>query len=110
RISVGRVALVGDAASNARPHMGFGVAKAGCDAQALAEALQQHEDIDRALAEYNQHRQPIGEILVQHSRKLGTYMGVNLQTDADRAMQALLQDPYNMMNFIAVPNFLAAAQ
>src|ERR1700732_3184763 len=34
----GRVALVGDAAASARPHMGFGVAKAGGDAQALAEA------------------------------------------------------------------------
>ena len=39
RIVSGRVALVGDAASNARPHMGFGVSKAGCDAQALADAL-----------------------------------------------------------------------
>jgi len=110
RIVVGRVALVGDAASNARPHMGFGVAKAGCDALALAEALQQHDDVDRALAEYNHRRQPIGEILVRHSRKLGTYMGVNLQTDADRAMQAWLQDPRNMMNVIAVPNFLAPDQ
>ena len=39
RIAFGRVALVGDAASNARPHMGFGVSKAGGDAQALAHAL-----------------------------------------------------------------------
>ena len=29
----GRVALVGDATSSARPHMGFGMAKAGSDAQ-----------------------------------------------------------------------------
>ena len=38
RIASGRVALVGDAASNPRPHMGFGVSKAGCDAEALAQA------------------------------------------------------------------------
>ena len=104
----GRVALVGDAASNARPHMGFGVSKAGCDAQALADALRDHDDIDTALAAYNRVRQPIGEIIVKHSRKLGTHMGVNLQTEEDRAMHALLQDPRAMMDWIAVPNFLDA--
>ena len=39
RIVFGRVAMVGDAAANARPHMGFGMAKAGTDAQALANTL-----------------------------------------------------------------------
>ena len=104
----GRVALVGDAASNARPHMGFGVSKAGCDAQALANALRDHDNIDTALAAYNRVRQPIGETIVKHSRKLGTHMGVNLQTEEDRAMHALLQDPRAMMDWIAVPNFLDA--
>jgi len=108
RIVSGRVALVGDAASNARPHMGFGVSKAGCDAQALADALRDHDNIDAALAAYNRIRQPIGEIIVKHSRKLGTHMGVNLQTEEDRAMHALLQDPRAMMDWIAVPNFLDA--
>ena len=108
RIVSGRVALVGDAASNARPHMGFGVSKAGCDAQALADALRDHDDIDKALAEYNRVRQPIGETIVRHSRKLGTHMGVNLQTDEDRAMHELLQEPRAMMDWIAVPNFLDA--
>jgi len=31
--------LVGDAASTPRPHIGFGVSKAGPEAQALTEAL-----------------------------------------------------------------------
>jgi 2-polyprenyl-6-methoxyphenol hydroxylase-like FAD-dependent oxidoreductase len=108
RIVSGRVALIGDAASNARPHMGFGVSKAGCDAQALADALRDHDNIDTALATYNRVRQPIGETIVRHSRKLGTYMAVNLQTEDDRAMHALLQDPRAMMDWIAVPNFLDA--
>ena len=108
RIVSGRVALIGDAASNARPHMGFGVSKAGGDAQALADTLRDHDDIDAELAEYNRIRQPIGEIIVKHSRKLGTHMGVNLQTEEDRAMHALLQDPRAMMDWIAVPNFLDA--
>ena len=104
----GRAALVGDAASNARPHMGFGVSKAACDAQALADALRDHDNIESALAAYNRIRQPIGETIVMHSRKLGTHMGVNLQTEEERAMHALLQDPRAMMDWIAVPNFLDA--
>jgi 2-polyprenyl-6-methoxyphenol hydroxylase-like FAD-dependent oxidoreductase len=107
-IVFGRVAMVGDAAANARPHMGFGVAKAGGDAQALAQALRDHDDIDTALKAYNAARQPIGNIIVEHSRKLGTHFGVNLRTDEDRRMHALLQSDDAIMDWIAVPNFLDA--
>jgi 2-polyprenyl-6-methoxyphenol hydroxylase-like FAD-dependent oxidoreductase len=103
-----RTALVGDAASSARPHMGFGVAKAGGDAQALAHSLSKHHDIDAALAHYNAVRQPIGERIVQHGRLLGTHLGVDLKTDEDRRMCSLLQDHRAMMEWIAVPDFLAA--
>jgi 2-polyprenyl-6-methoxyphenol hydroxylase-like FAD-dependent oxidoreductase len=82
----GRVALVGDAASSARPHMGFGMAKAGGDAQALSEALASYDDIDDGLAAYNRVRQSLGERIVLHGRKIGTQLGVNLRTDEDRAM------------------------
>jgi len=108
RIVFGRVAMVGDAAANARPHMGFGVAKAGGDAEALANALRDHDDIDAALKTYNALRQPIGNTIVMHSRKLGTHMGVNLQTEEDRRMHALLQSDGAMLDWIAVPNFLDA--
>jgi 2-polyprenyl-6-methoxyphenol hydroxylase-like FAD-dependent oxidoreductase len=108
RIVFGRVALVGDAASSSRPHMGFGVAKAGGDAQALAQALAAHDDIDAALAAYNAERQPIGERVMLHGRKLGTHLGVDLKTDEDRRMWKLLQEDDAMMDWIAVPNFLAA--
>jgi 2-polyprenyl-6-methoxyphenol hydroxylase-like FAD-dependent oxidoreductase len=105
-IVFGRVAMVGDAAANARPHMGFGMAKAGTDAQALARALRDHDDIDTALKVYNAERQPLGNIIVNHSRKLGTHMGVNLKTDEDRKMHAFLQSDGAMLDSIAVPNFL----
>jgi 2-polyprenyl-6-methoxyphenol hydroxylase-like FAD-dependent oxidoreductase len=104
----GRVVLVGDAASSARPHMGFGMAKAGGDAQALAEALGRHDAIDDGLAAYDRTRQPIGERVMLHGRKLGTHLGVNLASDEDRAMHKLLQDPRAMMDWIAAPGFLAA--
>jgi 2-polyprenyl-6-methoxyphenol hydroxylase-like FAD-dependent oxidoreductase len=107
-IVFGRAAMVGDAAANARPHMGFGVAKAGGDAQALAHALRDHDDIDTALKAYNAARHPIGNVIVEHSRKLGTHFGVNLRTDEDRRMHALLQSDEAIMDWIAVPNFLDA--
>jgi 2-polyprenyl-6-methoxyphenol hydroxylase-like FAD-dependent oxidoreductase len=108
QIVFGRVALVGDAGSSSRPHMGFGVAKAGGDAQVLADALAAHDDIDAALAAYNASRQPIGERIMLHGRKLGTHLGVDLRTDEDRRMWKLLQQDEAMMDWIAVPNFLAA--
>ena len=104
-----RVVLVGDAASSARPHMGFGMAKAGGDAQALGAALASHDDTDAGLAAYDKTRQPIGERVMMHGRKLGTQLGVNLKNADERAMCALLQDPRAMMDWIAVPNFLAAS-
>jgi 2-polyprenyl-6-methoxyphenol hydroxylase-like FAD-dependent oxidoreductase len=107
-IVYGRVAMVGDAAANARPHMGFGMAKAGTDAQALARALRDHDEIDTALKAYNAERQPLGNIIVNHGRKLGTHMGVNLKTDEDRKMHAYLQSDGAMLDSIAVPHFLDA--
>ena len=107
-IVYGRVAMVGDAAANARPHMGFGMAKAGGDAQALAKALSSHDDIDSALKAYNAERHPLGNTIVMHGRKLGTHMGVDLKTEEDRRMHELLQDDGAMMDWIAVPHFLDA--
>ena len=85
------------------------MAKAGGDAQALAHALGYNDDIASGLEHYNRIRQPIGERIMLHGRKLGTHLGVNLQTDEDLAMWRLLQDHRAMMDWIAVPNFLAAS-
>jgi 2-polyprenyl-6-methoxyphenol hydroxylase-like FAD-dependent oxidoreductase len=104
----GRVAMVGDAAANARPHMGFGMSKAGGDAMALAKHLRDHDDIDAALKAYNAERQPIGNHIVMHGRKLGTYLGVDLKTEKDRHMHELLQSDGAMLDWIAVPDFLTA--
>jgi len=107
-IVYGRVAMVGDAAANARPHMGFGMAKAGTDAQALAKHLSENEDVDTALKAYNADRQPLGNTIVMHGRKLGTHLGVDLKTDEDRRMHELLQTDGGMLDWIAVPHFLDA--
>jgi 2-polyprenyl-6-methoxyphenol hydroxylase-like FAD-dependent oxidoreductase len=106
----GRVVLIGDAGANSRPHMGFGVSKAAEDAKALADALDAHQgDIDRGLAAFEALRQPAGERVMLHGRKLGTHLGVDLKTEEDRAMWRLMQDPMKLLRLIAVPNFLERA-
>lgn len=73
RIAFGRVALLGDAASVARPHVAMGAIKAGQDAMALAEALARGP-VEAALARYDAQRRPAAEALVAESRRLGAYL------------------------------------
>lgn len=69
----GRVALAGDAACVARPHVGMGVTKAASDAEALARALD-GAPVAQALAAYSAERQPEAARVMQLSRDLGTLM------------------------------------
>jgi 2-polyprenyl-6-methoxyphenol hydroxylase-like FAD-dependent oxidoreductase len=73
RIAFGRVALLGDAAFVARPHVAMGAIKAGQDAMALAEALRR-EPVEAALLRYDALRRPAAEALVAESRRLGAYL------------------------------------
>ena len=54
----GRAVIMGDAAFVARPHVGAGVTKAALDAACLADALQEHDSIEAALAHYGATRKP----------------------------------------------------
>jgi 2-polyprenyl-6-methoxyphenol hydroxylase-like FAD-dependent oxidoreductase len=74
QLAFGRVALLGDAAFVARPHMGMGVTKAGDDALALAAAVARHGATTRALQHYEQARLPAGSALVARGRQLGAYL------------------------------------
>jgi 2-polyprenyl-6-methoxyphenol hydroxylase-like FAD-dependent oxidoreductase len=91
--------------------MGFGVSKAGGDALALGEALAEcgDTDVDAALVRYDVQRRDMGERIMLHGRKLGTFLGVNLKTEEDRVMAKLLADHRGQMDWIAVPNFLATS-
>jgi 2-polyprenyl-6-methoxyphenol hydroxylase-like FAD-dependent oxidoreductase len=70
----GRIALLGDAAFVARPHVGMGVTKAMQDALALEAALRAHGPTPQALQAYERSRAPAGLDVVQRSRRLGAYM------------------------------------
>ncbi len=81
----GRVALLGDAAFVARPHVGMGVTKAAQDAMALADALAAHDSIPAALRSYDARRQPASAAVVQRARMLGGYMEAQARSAIDRA-------------------------
>jgi 2-polyprenyl-6-methoxyphenol hydroxylase-like FAD-dependent oxidoreductase len=73
-IAKGRIALLGDAAFVARPHVGMGVTKAMEDALTLADALRIHGATPAALHAYAGARLAAGQQAVQRARYLGAYM------------------------------------
>ena len=73
RMAFGRVALLGDAAFVARPHVARGAIKAGHDAMALAAALAS-APVAEGLREYDAVRRPASLRLVAESRRLGAYL------------------------------------
>jgi len=72
-MAFGRVAIIGDAAFVARPHVGAGVSKAVDDAAALTEALC-HGEVEPALREFEAKRLPVGRRIIEHARHLGAYL------------------------------------
>jgi 2-polyprenyl-6-methoxyphenol hydroxylase-like FAD-dependent oxidoreductase len=80
-IAFGRIAVVGDAAFVARPHVGAGVAKAAGDAAALVAALGATQDIVTALQQYQDTRLPEGRRMVQRARHLGAYLQAARSTE-----------------------------
>ena len=46
--------------------------------------------------------------IVSHARKLGMQLGVGIVTDEDRKFAKLLQSPKGILDWIGMPNFLAA--
>jgi 2-polyprenyl-6-methoxyphenol hydroxylase-like FAD-dependent oxidoreductase len=73
RMAFGRVAIIGDAAFVARPHVAAGVSKAADDAAALAEAVAA-DDVEPALRHFESKRLPIGHRIIERARHLGAYL------------------------------------
>jgi 2-polyprenyl-6-methoxyphenol hydroxylase-like FAD-dependent oxidoreductase len=106
RLAVGRVALVGDAAFLARPHVAAGVTKAAADALALATALQSSGAVDLALAQYEGARMGINRQVMRRGRDLGTYLQPHLADAEERRKAARHGTPQAVMAEIAVLDFL----
>jgi 2-polyprenyl-6-methoxyphenol hydroxylase-like FAD-dependent oxidoreductase len=71
--AVGRVALAGDAACVARPHVGMGVTKAASDAEALARHLSSSPALP-ALQAYATERRTAAAIAHATAQRLGSYI------------------------------------
>jgi 2-polyprenyl-6-methoxyphenol hydroxylase-like FAD-dependent oxidoreductase len=109
QVAFGRVALLGDAAFVARPHMGMGVTKAGDDALALAAAIAAHGATPQALLQYESKRLPASSALVERGRQLGAYLQSypNISQEpkpgSTQGRQAAVVDrPYDVMRQTAI--------
>ena len=84
-MAFGRVALAGDAAFVARPHVGMGVTKGAGDGMALADSLAATpDDVPSALARYESRRRRFNAAVVAHGRELGAWLEGQTTPEARR--------------------------
>jgi 2-polyprenyl-6-methoxyphenol hydroxylase-like FAD-dependent oxidoreductase len=108
RMAFGRVAIMGDAAFVARPHVAAGVAKAADDAQALAEALSGPDDVAAGLKRFEAKRRPIGRRIIQRARHLGAYLQATQDTEEERTYSQRHSTDEAVLTETAVLDFLYA--
>jgi 2-polyprenyl-6-methoxyphenol hydroxylase-like FAD-dependent oxidoreductase len=106
RLAFGRVAIIGDAAFVARPHVGAGVSKAADDATALAAALDA-DDIEAGLRRFEAERLPENRKIIERARHLGAYLQAT-QTAEERARSARHSIPEAVLAETALIDFLYA--
>jgi 2-polyprenyl-6-methoxyphenol hydroxylase-like FAD-dependent oxidoreductase len=106
RLAFGRVAIIGDAAFVARPHVAAGVSKAADDAAALAQALDA-DDVGAALRRFEAQRLPDNKKIIERARHLGAYLQAT-QTAEERARSARHSIPQAVLAETAVRDFLYA--
>ena len=96
RLVFGRVALLGDAAFVARPHVGAGVTKAALDAAALADAAGAG-DLATGLRRYERAQLPFGKGLVALGRQEGAYLTAQLKPPEQRTAAELKRDVQDVL-------------
>ncbi len=106
RMAFGRVAIIGDAAFVARPHVGAGVAKAAQDALALTQALEAVPDVALALKRMEATQQPFGRRVIARARELGACLQPSLATAAERENAARFRAPQATIRETATLEFL----
>jgi len=107
RMAFGRVAIIGDAAFVARPHVAAGVSKAVDDATALVEALDGEVDVAAALTRFEARRLPIGRRIIERARHLGAYLQAT-RTLEEQARSERHSNAQAVIEETAVLNFLEA--
>ena len=107
RMAFGRIAILGDAAFVARPHVAAGVSKAADDAVALAQALTAPDDVASALRRFEEERLPVNRRIIERARHLGAYLQAT-QTEEERARSERHGIPAAVLAETAVLDFLHA--
>ena len=97
QMTFGRVALMGDAAFVARPHVGMGVTKAAEDAIALTDCIEAHGATPDALHAFEQQRLAPCTAVVERGRMLGAYLQAQ-----DKSSQTLERDARSVMQQTAI--------
>ena len=106
-MAFGRVAILGDAAFVARPHVAAGVSKAADDAAALAQALQAEPDVPAALRRYEAARLGENFRIIERARHLGAYLQAT-QTQEEQARAGRHSTDAAVIAETAVLDFLYA--
>jgi len=106
RMAFGRVALIGDSAFVARPHVGAGVAKAAQDALALARALAREGSIEAALKAMEATQLRFGRRIIARARELGACLQPHHATEEERANAERFRSPQATLTETAALEFL----
>ncbi|HZT27232.1 MAG TPA: FAD-dependent monooxygenase [Pseudolabrys sp.] len=107
RMAFGRVAILGDAAFVARPHVAAGVSKAADDAVALIEALSAEAEVPQALKRFEAARLPENFRIIERARHLGAYLQAT-RTEAEQARAGRHSTDEAVIAETAVLDFLYA--
>ncbi len=106
-MAFGRVAILGDAAFVARPHVAAGVSKAADDAAALTEALTAEPDVPAALRRFEAARLRENYRIIERARHLGAYLQAT-KTQEERARAGIHSTDAAVIAETAVLDFLYA--
>ena len=99
-MALNRVALIGDAAFVARPHVGQGVVKGAGDALSLVEQLAQKADVPAALRAFSDQRVPVGHLAVKMAQQMGAVIAPPTAEMTEWAQY--FADPVNLIRETAV--------
>ena len=107
----GRAVLLGDAAFVARPHVANGIGKAALDAVQLVDALAETgNDIGQALAIYEAARLEFGNAIVEHARRLGSFVEGKAAPGKEQFLDpAFIMESYGAPHLMHDPQPAAAA-
>jgi 2-polyprenyl-6-methoxyphenol hydroxylase-like FAD-dependent oxidoreductase len=107
RMAFGRVAIIGDAAFVARPHVAAGVSKAADDAATLADELGRETPVEAALKRFEAARLPVGRRIIERARHLGAYLQAT-RTEEEQARSERHSNARAVITETAVLDFLEA--